>query len=112
VRSPSRQRARGFTILEALLSVAMGAVVLGGAYMVYDASQTTARKDERVSNLRQNVRSALDLLVSQIRLAGYLNLRGMPNRIAIGTDARRMARASGAGSSPSGEAPSCGIVGR
>jgi len=86
VRSPSRQRARGFTILEALLSVAMGAVVLGGAYMVYDASQTTARKDERVSDLRQNVRSALDLLVAQIRLAGYLNLGGLPNRIAIGTD--------------------------
>lgn len=86
VRALSRKRTQGFTIVEALLSVAMGAVVLVGAFMVYDASQSTARKDERVSDLQQNARSALDMLVSQIRLAGYLNLRALPNRIAIGTD--------------------------
>lgn len=85
MRGLTRRRARGFTVLEALLSAAMGAVVLGGAYMVYDASQSTARKDERVSDLRQNARSALDMLVAQIRLAGYLNLGALPNRIAVGT---------------------------
>ena len=39
------------------------AMVIGGAYMVYDASQSTARKDERKSDLQQNARSALDTLL-------------------------------------------------
>ncbi len=76
---------KGFTLLELLLAATIGVVVLGGAYMVYDASQSTARKDERMVDLQQNARNAMDLLMWQIRLAGYLNLGKMSNRIAIGT---------------------------
>ena len=77
---------RGFTILEMLLAAAISVMVIGGAYMVYDASQSTARADERKADLQQNARSAMDLLMTQIRLAGYLALGTTPNRIAIGTD--------------------------
>ncbi len=77
---------RGVSILEMLLAGAISVMVIGGAYMVYDASQSTARADERKVDLQQNARAALDLLLWQIRLAGYLNLGMTPNRIAIGTD--------------------------
>ena len=82
----SARSQRGFSILEMLLAASISVMVLGGAYMVYDASLSTARADERKVDLQQNARAALDLLLWQIRLAGYLNLAKTPNRIAIGTD--------------------------
>ena len=77
---------RGFTLLEVLLAGAIGVMVIAGAYMVYEASQSTFQKSEQKADLQQNARSALDLLTWQIRLAGYLDLRTLPNPIAIGTD--------------------------
>ncbi len=82
----SSRRPRGFTLRELLLAGAIGVLVIGGAYLAHDASQSTARKDERQSDLQQNARGALDMLTWQIRLAGYLALGTLPNRIAIGTD--------------------------
>jgi Tfp pilus assembly protein PilW len=75
-----------------LVASAISIMVIGGTYMVYDASQSTARADERKVDLQQNARSALDLLLWQIRLAGYLNLGRTPNRIAIGTDTMLVVR--------------------
>lgn len=83
---PKNSRRAGFTVLEVLLAAAIGVVILGGAYMVYELGQSTVQRDERKVNLQQNVRSALDLLMWQIRHAGYLNRGTVPNRIAIGTD--------------------------
>jgi len=83
--SPQRTQ-KGFTIVEMLLASVISVMVIGGAYMVYDASQSTALADERKADLQQNARSAMDLLMWQIRLAGYLALGSTPNRIAIGTD--------------------------
>lgn len=87
------RRAKGFTILELMLASAVAVVIVGGVYMVYDASQSTARKDERKSDLQQNARNALDMLFSQLRLAGYyqdpspdISFSSKPNRIIIGTD--------------------------
>jgi type II secretory pathway pseudopilin PulG len=82
----ARRRTDGFTLLELLLAGAIGVVLLGGAYMVYEAGHSTTRKDERKVDLQQNARAALDLLMWQIRLAGYLNGAITPNRVAIGTD--------------------------
>jgi len=82
----ARRRADGFTVLELLLAGTIGVVLLGGAYMVYEAGHSTTRKDERKLDFQQNARAALDLLMWQIRLAGYLNGGTTPNRVAIGTD--------------------------
>lgn len=80
----SGRGARGFTVLELILAGAIGVVVVGGAYMVYEAGQSTVARSERKADLQQNVRTALDLLIRQMRLAGYLNLGTTPNRVAIG----------------------------
>jgi len=75
---------RGFTILELILAGALGVVVLGGAYVVYDAGWSTVGRSERKADLQQNARAALDMLVWQIRHAGYQNLGVAPDRIVIG----------------------------
>jgi hypothetical protein len=79
-----RDRNRGFTILELILAGALGVVVLGGAYMVYDAGWSTVGRSERRADLQQNARAALDILVWQIRHAGYQSLGVAPDRIVIG----------------------------
>lgn len=85
-----RDRNRGFTLLELILAVALSVVVLGGAYMVYEAGWSTVGRSERKADLQQNVRAALDMLVWQIRHAGYRapdpnpTLGAWPNTIVIG----------------------------
>lgn len=86
MRRRSGRGARGFTVLEMLLAGAIGVVIIGGTYMVYEAGHSTALKDQRRADLQQNGRAALDLLMWQLRLAGYLNMGTVPNRVAIGTD--------------------------
>ncbi len=78
--------ASGLTFLEVLLAGVIGVVVLGGAYMVYEAGQSTVLASERKANLQQNARIALDLITRQIRLAGYLNGGRTRNWIAIGAN--------------------------
>ncbi len=82
----ARRYAKGFTLLEALLSVTIGAALIGSAYMVYQTGQSTVASGQRGADLQQNARAALDMLTWQIRLAGYLNQATTKNWIAIGTD--------------------------
>ncbi len=87
---PARDRNQGFTVLELILAVTLGVVVLGGAYMVYEAGWSTVDRSERKADLQQNVRALLDMLVWQIRHAGFrqpaqnLNLSAWPDTIVIG----------------------------
>ncbi len=80
-----KRGAGGFTFIELLLASVLGVVVLGGAYMVYEAGWSTQRAGARRANLQQNARAALDALTWQIRQAGYLNLGTTANWIVIGT---------------------------
>lgn len=79
-----KDRNKGFTILELILAAAIGVVVLGGAYMVYEAGWSTVGASERKADLQQNLRAALDMLVWQVRLAGYQGGGTGPDRIVIG----------------------------
>ena len=89
----SHRRTRGFTLMEVLLSGTIAVTVIGSAYMVYETAQSTSRKDERKANLQQNARAALDMLIWQIRQAGYyqdanpdIGFNAKANRIILGTD--------------------------
>ncbi len=79
-----KDRNKGFTVLELILAAALAVLVLGGAYMVYEAGWSTVGRSERKADLQQNTRAALDMLTWQIRLAGYQDLGMAPNRIVIG----------------------------
>ncbi len=82
----ARRYAKGFSLLEVLLSLTIGVVLIGSAYMVYQTGQSTVRSGQQGADLQQNARAALDMLTWQIRLAGYLNQGTTKNWIAIGTD--------------------------
>lgn len=63
--------APGFTLLEALVSMSLFAVILITILLVYDSTQKTYVRGEAKADLQQNVRVALDLIMHDVRLAGY-----------------------------------------
>lgn len=66
-----RRSPRGFTLLEALLASVIFVVVIGAIYVSYMGNTALFTKGERMTDLQQNARGALDLLSREIRMAGY-----------------------------------------
>ena len=65
-------------------------VILLGIYQVFDTSRMTYISGERKVDVQQNVRTALDLMAREIRMAGYFpenfdtdGANDMPNPVAL-----------------------------
>lgn len=61
---------RGFTLLEALVVMALMGIVLTGVYAAYLGMQRTTYGQQDVVNLQQNLRIAMDSITRDIRMAG------------------------------------------
>lgn len=62
---------RGFTLIELLIAMAVGGMVMFATYKIYVAHQRTYTAQLAVTEMQQNMRVAIDLLSSDIRMAGY-----------------------------------------
>lgn len=62
---------RGFTLVELMISIVISLVILGGVIQSVMASKTTYTLQEEMARMQENSRFALDLLASEIRMAGY-----------------------------------------
>lgn len=62
---------KGFTIVEILVALAIGAIVMIGAYSTYISQQKAYQVNEEVAALQQNLRSAMYFLERDLRMAGY-----------------------------------------
>jgi type II secretory pathway component PulJ len=67
----SRVRARGFSVLEALVATTLFAVVMAGVYSLYITMQGTLTRGEMKSDLHQNARVGVDRMAQELRMAGY-----------------------------------------
>ncbi len=74
VPAPARRAPRGFTLLEVLLASVIFLVVVGAIYVSYVGNTALFTQGERLTDLQQNARGALDLLAREIRLAGYMDV--------------------------------------
>lgn len=63
----------GFTLIEALVSTALFAIVAAAIGLMYQTSQTTMTRGNTRTDLQQNARVAMDEMVRQLRMAGYTN---------------------------------------
>ncbi len=62
---------RGFTLIELLVAMALGLVVLGAILTIFvNQSQTNAAQQE-IAYAQQHVRAAMDLMLREIRNAGF-----------------------------------------
>jgi prepilin-type N-terminal cleavage/methylation domain-containing protein len=66
------RRARGFTIVELLVSIVVAGVALVGIYFYYSTVQHAMREQARISQAQLNARLGLELIASDIQRAGYL----------------------------------------
>lgn len=62
----------GFTLVEILVVMVIMGLVVTAVYSLYISTQRTASTSEEVVDVQQNLRVALDTLVSDIRMAGFL----------------------------------------
>jgi prepilin-type N-terminal cleavage/methylation domain-containing protein len=64
----------GMTLIELMVSLAIGAFLMLGAITVFMQSRTTFRITESVARMQENARFALDVLEPDIRMAHYWGL--------------------------------------
>lgn len=62
---------KGYTLVELMVALAMAAIFIVCTLTIVDMSMQSYSVQERVSEAQQSVRAALDLMVRDIRMAGY-----------------------------------------
>jgi len=77
-----RRHARGVTLIELMVAVAIGAFLMIGAMNVFMQSRTTFRINQSVGRLQENARFVLATLEPDIRMASYYGLETRGSRIA------------------------------
>jgi type IV pilus assembly protein PilW len=76
-RSENQERCRylspqkGFTIIELMVAMVIGAIVLAGIYASHSMQQKTYRNESMILNAQQNVRGALHMVQMDLMMAGY-----------------------------------------
>jgi type IV pilus assembly protein PilW len=62
---------KGFTLVELMVALTAALLLVGGTMFVAQYATQSYRAQERVSDAQQNLRSAMDMLVRDVRMAGY-----------------------------------------
>jgi prepilin peptidase dependent protein B len=70
-RLASQGRARGFTLVELMIGIVVGLIVLAGVIAVFLSVVRGSVYVAREARLNQDLRTAMDLMVNDIRRAGY-----------------------------------------
>jgi type IV pilus assembly protein PilW len=67
---------KGFSLVEIMIATSLSLVLIGGVLQIYQSSKTTYNLQNELADLQENERVALDVLNSNIRMAGFF--RGVP----------------------------------
>ncbi len=70
-------RSNGFTLVELLVSIALGLAVLMAMASVYVAAKQTFRFQETSGRMQEDANFALDTIAKDLRLAGYAGCMGV-----------------------------------
>jgi prepilin-type N-terminal cleavage/methylation domain-containing protein len=65
------KRNHGFTLVELLVAMTLGLVVLAAILNMFASQNRTSAVQQEVAYAQQNMRAAMDLIVREIRNAGY-----------------------------------------
>jgi len=64
-------RIGGFTLLELLISLAIGMIVLGAIYTVFTMQNKHFTSQEQIAEMQQIARTTMDVMTREITMAGY-----------------------------------------
>ena len=73
-----RTRSHGFTLIEMMISVAIGMVIVLGLTTLYLSSQKTARMRDAIGGMEANARIALAGIRQSVQHAGYPSIYNVP----------------------------------
>ncbi len=76
----------GFTLVEMMITLAISGILIFAIYSAYIIQQRTYYTQDRVIEMQQNIRAGHDILVREIRMAGYDQLSSNVPTILIATD--------------------------
>ena len=87
-------RQAGFTIVEVLVALSIFLLILMGIMQVFEPSNSAYQSSQRKLNVQQNGRVAMDVMVRQIRMAGFFpenidtdNSNDQQNSVEVATNA-------------------------
>ena len=61
----------GFTLIELLIALVISSFIMAGIYAAYRSQQDSYLAQEQVAEMQQNLRAALELMMADVRMAGY-----------------------------------------
>lgn len=67
----SRRRQRGLTLIEMMVSIALGLLILAAILQLFTASRQTYRLQQNVARMQENARIAVEVLQRSVRDAGF-----------------------------------------
>jgi len=71
MKKPFYSRRAGFSLVELMVAIAVGGLVVTGIYNIFTIQNQTYATQNSVTDLQQNVRLAMSVLSSDLRMAGF-----------------------------------------
>lgn len=62
---------KGFTLVELLVAMAITGIVAGAIFTAFQSQQKSYLIQDQVTEMQQNLRAGMDIMVREIRMAGY-----------------------------------------
>ena len=61
----------GFTLIELLIAMVVALVILGATYGIFISQNKEISNQDKIVEMQQNVRAAMDMMSREVRMAGY-----------------------------------------
>ena len=74
---------RGLSLVELMVAITIGAILLGGAVTLFVNNRDTYKTTNELSRLQETARYALDMMVKDIRMAGYFGCADRLDTVAV-----------------------------
>jgi len=62
---------KGYSLVEILVTLAIAGIITGAIYQTFLSQQKSYMAQDQIAETQQNLRAALDIMVREIRMAGY-----------------------------------------
>ncbi len=61
----------GYSLVEIMIALAITGIIMGAIYQAFRSQQESYIAQDQVAEMQQNLRAALDIMVREIRMAGF-----------------------------------------
>lgn len=71
MKAKSTLSQKGITLIELLVALIIGGIIIGGIYRLFVAQTKAYTVQDQVVEVQQNIRSAMDILLRDLRMTGF-----------------------------------------